>query len=120
METNLSPAPQGATAGPDWRALFDAALAAHGTVRLSGMLGYANHTLVSRIAKGHIEASAAFKTKIIERLYVVAECPATGLPQPRSECARIGRGAAPTHNPLAMRVWKICQTCPHKPEGATQ
>lgn len=51
-----------------------------------------------------------------DRLYVVAECPATMQEQARSECKRLALGAAPTQNPLSMRIWKICQTCPHKPE----
>lgn len=115
METNLSPAPKGAATGPNWRVLFDEALAALGAVRLAARLGYSNHTLVSRISKGHIEASALFKARVIDRLYVVAECPATLQPQPRSECARIATGPAPTQNPLSMRVWKTCQTCTHNP-----
>lgn len=56
-----------------------------------------------------------FIDRVIDRLHVVPECPATGLEQPRSECRRIGMGAAPTHNPLAMRIWKACQACPHHP-----
>lgn len=115
METNLAQAPQGAAAGPCWRALFDEALAELGTVRLAARLGYSNHTLVSRISRGHIEASEAFQARVIDRLFVVAECPATQQPQPRSECARIASGPAPTQNPLSMRVWKTCQSCPHNP-----
>lgn len=67
-----SPASQEAAAGPDWRWwLLDEALAALGAVRLAARLGYSNHTLVSRISKGHIEASALFKARVIDRLYVV-------------------------------------------------
>ena len=75
---------------PDWRALFDTALAGLGPVKLATRLGYSNHTLVSRIGGGHIAASPVFQKRVIDRLFVVAECPATLQAQPRSECARIG------------------------------
>ena len=120
MEINHNATVEGAqapTSGPDWRAIFDAALAERGPVKLAARLGYNNHTLVCRVAKGHVQASAAFRARVIDRLHVVAQCPATGLEQPRSECKRIGCGPAPTQNPLAMRIWKLCQTCPHNPDA---
>lgn len=53
--------------------------------------------------------------KVIDRFHIIPECPATLQQQPRSECMRLSRDAAPTHNPLSMRIWRTCQTCPHKP-----
>lgn len=105
-----------ANATPLWRSLFDEAIAKHGAVRLAAMLGYSNHTLVSRIKNGHVEASGQFQRRVIDRLHIVAECPASGLEQPRSECKRLALGPAPTQNPLTMRFWKVCQNCKHKPE----
>lgn len=58
---------------------------------------------------------AQFVGRVIDRLHVVRECPATERPQPRSECKRIGTGPAPTHNPLQMRIWIACQRCAYKP-----
>ena len=58
--------------------------------------------------------------KVIDRFHVIPECPATLQPQPRSECSRISHGAAPTHNPLSMRIWRTCQTCEHAPAGASK
>lgn len=113
MESN---APVQADARPLWRQLFDAAVAKHGPVNLAVMLGYSNHTLVSRIKNGHVEASGQFQARVMDRLYIVAQCPATGLEEQRSHCKQIAHAKAPTHNPLAMRTWKVCQTCPHKPE----
>lgn len=57
-----------------------------------------------------------FIDRVMDRLHVIRECPATLQPQPRAECKRIGNGPAPTHNPLALRTWKFCQECQHKPE----
>lgn len=62
------------------------------------------------------ELSEAVAKKVIDCFHVIPECPATLQAQPRSECARISQGAAPTHNPLSMRIWRACQTCAHKPE----
>lgn len=104
---------------PLWRQLFDQAVAKHGPVNLAVMLGYANHTLISRIKNGHIQASSQFQQRVLDRLHVVAECPATGLEEHRSHCRQIAGSPAPTHNPLAMRIWKVCQTCAHNPEKET-
>ena len=72
---------------------------------------------VSRVMNGDIDPMPErFITRVIDRLHVVAECPATLQPQPRSDCKRIALAAAPTHNPLSMRIWRSCQRCPHKPE----
>lgn len=104
---------------PDWRQLLDSAISAAGAggiTKVAVRLGV-SRTYVSLVRAGKKEpVPQPFIDRVINRFYVVAECPATGLPQPRSECRRLARGAAPTHNPLAMRIWKCCQTCAHKPE----
>ena len=102
-----------------WRELFDVALQADGPVAMARRLGYSNHTLVSRIAKGHIEPSEKFRLRVVAAYHVV-RCPHTGAEQARSECNR-GLATPPTHNPGAMAHWRACQRCPHKPgsEGAT-
>ena len=102
-------------AAPDWRAIFDAAVEELGPVKLATRLGYNNHSLVCLVKSGRKAASPDFRRRVIDRLYVVPECPATGLEQPRIECRRLSRGPAPTQNPLAMRIWRECQRCPHRP-----
>lgn len=62
--------------------------------------------------------SEAVARKVIDRFHVIPDCPATLQQQPRSECVRLARAPAPTHNPLSMRIWKTCQNCPNRPEGA--
>ena len=59
--------------------------------------------------------SGKLARRVIDHYDVVAECPATGAAQPRSECHRLSAAPAPTHHPLAMRIWKTCRRCPHKP-----
>lgn len=57
-----------------------------------------------------------FIERVLNRLHVITECPATLQSQHRGECSRIGNGPAPTHNPLSMRIWKTCQNCQHRPQ----
>jgi len=101
------------------RQLLEDAVSAHpkGKAGVAVMLGY-GRALISRVLSPNdpTDVSEKLARRIIDRLHIVAECPATTLPQPRSECRRISTGHAPTHNPLAMRIWKVCQACPHKPE----
>jgi hypothetical protein len=78
-----------------------------------------SRTLLARVLSPNdpLQITAPLTRLVIARYHVIADCPATGLPQPVSECRRLSEGKAPTHNPLAMRIWKTCQTCPHKPQG---
>lgn len=103
--------------------LLTEACAAHkkGKAGVAIRLGV-SRTLLARVLSPNDKAGLSEKLAktIIDRLYVIPECPATGHPQPRSECNRLACNAAPTHNPLAMRIWKVCQTCPHKPEPVKQ
>jgi hypothetical protein len=103
--------------------LTDAVAAAgkKGKAAVAVRLGY-GRTLISRVLSPNdsLAMSEKLADRIIDRFHIIPECPATNQPQPRSECHRLGIGKAPMHNPLSMRIWKTCQTCPHKPtqEGA--
>lgn len=73
---------------------------------------------VSRVISGDMyPVPQLFIDRVMARYHAV-ECPATLQQQPRSECVRLARAPAPTHNPLSMRIWKTCQNCPNRPEGA--
>lgn len=110
------------TSAIDWRALLLAEVArdprkkAGVAVRLNVSRAYVSRVLSEgRSALGAVPQK--FINRVIDRFHVVDHCPATQAPQPRAECLK-ANGPAPTHNPLAMRVWRCCQTCPHKPHGA--
>ena len=79
-------------------------------------LGY-GRALISRVLSPNdpLEMSPKLAKRIIDCFHVIPECPATQQEQPRSECRRLADGHAPTHNPLSLRIWRTCQTCPHKP-----
>lgn len=120
METN---APTVIAAVPDWRVLLASEVARHprGRAGVAIRLGV-SRTYVSRALSdgksGFEVVPQQFIARVIDRLHVIRECPATMQPQPRAECQRIGNGPAPTHNPLSMRIWRECQQCPHKPSSA--
>lgn len=110
----------GNAARPDWLPLLRQAVADHGrggVTHVAARLGV-TRSYVSQVLNGLRPADVPqqFIARVIDRLHVVTECPATLQAQARSECVRLALGDAPTHNPLAMRVWKTCQSCPHKPE----
>lgn len=87
-----------------------------------GKAGVAEMLKVSRsyISRALSTGTSAFKARparLIRRIYDLetgVECPAEGRRVPRAECVR-GLGEPPTHNPVLMRIWRACQTCPLKP-----
>lgn len=97
-----------------WRPLLDAAVAARGAVVVARELGYNNHTLVSRITKGHVAASEKFIARVVATYHTVS-CPHTGKQQARTACSTWMGVAAPTHHPGSLSHWRACQRCPHAP-----
>jgi len=79
-------------------------------------------SLVSRVLSPNdpLAMSEKLADAVIAAFHVIPNCPATGQEQPRSECLRLSQGKAPMHNPMAMRTWKTCQTCPHAPKGESK
>ena len=115
MESNAAPA------AIDWRALLVAEVArdprkkAGVATRLGVCRAYVSRVM-STGSSAIPDVPQKFIDRVIDRFHVVDHCPATQQPQPRAICNK-SNGPAPTHNPLAMRVWRCCQTCPHKPGG---
>ena len=104
---------------PDWRALLEAEVARNprGKAGVAPRLGIKRSYLSRIMSSGSsaVAASPEVIRRVIDRFHLVDECPATNQPMPRSDCLKALQ-AAPTHNPLSMRIWRCCQTCPHKPD----
>lgn len=87
-----------------------------------GKAGVAERLGVSRayVSRCLSSGASAFKEvpdEFVSRVlgtYHIVVCPATGEKRSRDEC-RSANEPAPTHNPLAMRLWRECQQCPNKP-----
>lgn len=96
---------------------------AKGKAAVAARLG-CSRTLLSRLLSPNdaLEISEKLAQRLIDVYHVIPACPATGAEQARSECLRLSHGKAPMHNPMAMRIWKTCQNCTHKPvkEGSDQ
>lgn len=102
----------------DWRALLATEVSSNprGKAGVADRLGV-TRGYVSQVMSEGSSKPAAVSPKFVKRvlgLLHVITCPATREEQPREACAK-AIAAAPTHNPQAMRVWRCCQTCPHKP-----
>lgn len=103
----------------DWRALLAAELARapRGKAGVAERLGF-SRVYVSRVmstgSSAYADVPQKFIDRVISRFHVVS-CPArAGQEMPYADCAK-GNGPAPTHNPLAMHIWRECQRCPNKP-----
>lgn len=107
-----------AVAVPDWRAILAREIALHprGKAGVAERMGV-KRSYVSRAmstgASAYTEVPDAFIRRVMD-LESDVDCPAIAARAPRAEC-RKANDAAPTHNPLAMRIWRECQRCPLKP-----
>lgn len=106
---------------PDWRAALVAAVAKHprGKAGVAGRLGFTRSYVSRALATGTRRSGytqgvpQSFIDRVTERLIGI-ECPATFQLAIRSQCLSANH-PAPTHNPLAMRTWRECQTCSFRP-----
>ena len=107
----------------DWRALLVAAIAANprGKAGVAVRLGWSREYVSRAMATGEGRSGFAkgvpptFIATVINRLHVV-NCPARAdLPMPYADCAQALR-PCPTSNVFDVRIWRICQHCPNKPE----
>ena len=96
---------------PDPLTLLAAAVAGHPR----GKAGVAAQLQVSRPLLSRVLSPTDRLAARIIATFGVTRCPATGEQQQISDCQRLAALPAPTHNPQAMRHWKCCQHCPHRP-----
>lgn len=86
--------------------------------KIARRIGYARPSL-SLALSGNYTGD----TKTIGEAYVADRkqvlCPYASITVSRSYCHQHALGQAPTHKPSALRHWRACQYCPHKPEGET-
>lgn len=103
---------------PEWRGILTREIDLHprGKAGVAERLGV-SRAYVSRAMSDGTSAYAKVPQTFISRVLDLesdVDCPATGGRVARAEC-RKANGPAPTHNPLAMRTWRECQTCAIKP-----
>lgn len=117
METELPVTPL-----PDWRAILlrevkeDPRKKAGVADRMGIKRAYVSRavaTLEGRSSGFPRGVPQSFISRVLD-LEADVDCPAQAVRVARAEC-RKALAPAPTHNPLAMRIWRECQTCAIKP-----
>ena len=106
-----------------WRDIIDREIAAdpRGKAGVADRLGV-SRCYVSRVLTAGRAGYQAVPKKFIARvldLTADVDCPATGSRAPRADCHK-ANGPVPTYNPIAVGVWRTCQTCPLKPYPEAQ
>lgn len=114
METEATVTP----VAPPWRDILAREIAAdpRGKAGIAARMGV-SRAYVSRALSDGASAYAKVPQTFIRRVLDLesdVDCPATGGRVARAECRKAVQ-PAPTHNPLAMRIWRECQTCAIKP-----
>lgn len=114
FDTSVTPTP----AIADWRAILAREVELHprGKAGVAERLGVSRAYVSRAMSEGtsaYDEVPRTFIRRVLD-LESDVDCPAAGGRVARAEC-RKANGPAPTHNPLAMRLWRECQTCPIKP-----
>lgn len=103
---------------PDWRAILAREVSLHprGKAGVAERLGV-SRTYVSRAlstgASAYPHVPQPFVSRVLD-LESDVDCPPRSQRVARAEC-RKALAPAPTHNPLAMRIWRECQICAFKP-----
>lgn len=106
----------------DWRTLLEQAILdakKGGRTTVSETLGV-SRSYVSRVMSTGKSGLNSVSPRFIDRVIhcysrqTRVDCPATQQRQARSECAKANQ-PAPTHNPIAVQIWRQCQVCPNKP-----
>jgi len=106
----------------DWREILANAIAKdpRGKAGVADRMGV-SRAYVSRATSTGSSTLAEVPQRFIDRVLELEAdiaCPARGTCVPRGECHKANQ-PAPTHNPQAMRHWRECQTCQHKPAKET-
>jgi len=118
METELQVTP-----APLWRDIIEREIAAdpRGKAGVADRLGV-SRCYVSRVLTAGKSGYQAVPRKFVLRvldLDAEIDCPAADAKRPRAECHK-ANDPMPTWNPIAVGLWRACQTCPHKPVGVVE
>lgn len=98
----------------NWRALFDAALAAGSKQAVADEIGV-SRTAVSLVAAGKYHGRLdKFAQRVIDT-YDRYDCPHLGCGVTANACRAHALRPAPTSSAREARHWRACQACPLKP-----
>lgn len=96
-------------------ALLDEAVAEHKSyAAVATMLGL-SRAAVSTVARRCYPGNDAKVLRRVIEYFSRHHCPHLRDMVSADDCRRHGFGKAPTHNPMKMDHWRVCQGCPNKP-----
>lgn len=101
---------------PRWIRLLAAEVEASNRTEAGKRIGISRSAVSLALTNTYPSPSTAgIERRVIEALDG-RECPAQGQRISAQQCRDYRERPAPTHNPMAMRIWRTCQGCPHNTE----
>ncbi|GFK94448.1 hypothetical protein NNJEOMEG_02293 [Fundidesulfovibrio magnetotacticus] len=97
----------------DWLALLTEEAARTSIAAAARRIGYARPSVSLALAGKYPGNTDKLAARVLEVLGTV-ECQHLGLAVTPARCADAS-GQMPTSSPAALRLWRSCQGCPHKP-----
>jgi len=98
----------------DWLELLREEAAVTSVTAAAARLGYSRPAISLALSGKYPGKTDKLAARVLEVLGS-SHCPHLGRPVSAQECAG-NSGTMPTSSPAALRLWRACQGCPHKPE----
>lgn len=98
----------------DWQALLHEAVAASSITAVAAALGVSRPAVSLLVAGKYPGRTERMAARILD-VYGRITCPHLGVQVATADC-RKHSGSMPTSSPAAIRHWKACQGCQHRPQ----
>lgn len=106
---------------PRWITLLAAEVEASNRQAAGQRIGVSRTAVSLALANKYPSPSTAGIERRVLQALDGRDCPAHGEIISAQQCREYRDRPAPTQNPMSMRVWRVCQRCPHNPDcGDTQ
>ena len=100
----------------DWLALLSEEVDRTSITAAAHRIGY-SRTAVSLALAGKYPGKPDKLAATVLAALDTLVCPHLGLTVTPADCAAHSSGRAPTSSPGALRLWRACKGCPHKPDN---
>ena len=100
---------------PHWIHLLAKEVESSSRTAAGDRIGISRTAVSLLLANRYSSPSTARMEKRILAALDGIHCPAQGINISTEQCREYRDRPAPTHNPMAMRVWRVCQNCPNNP-----
>lgn len=101
----------------DCLALVSAEVAKRGSIKaVAAAIGYARPSLSLAMRGGYSGSVASMAAKIRETFAGQVACPHLAREIPAFDCKGNRERSIPTAEPIALKLWAVCQACPNNPK----